>query len=163
MEIKIKSKTHGEIIFLVDDEDYIKILKYKWHVYPSRITNSFYIRTDSRNNDKHETILLHRLIMNAPKNLKVDHINHNTLDNRKCNLRICTHSENQRNQKIRKGLSSKYKGVHIKKGETKYTAQIKVNGKQIGLGKYINERDAAIAYNEAAIKYHKEFANINNV
>ena len=99
------------------------------------------------------------MIMNAQKGQEVDHRDHNTLDNRRENIRICTHAENMMNRQ--KGSGSKPKGVSEFKRTEKLRARIKVKGKDIHLGYFDNEDDAALAYNVAALKYHGEFACLN--
>lgn len=109
-------------------------------------------------------MLLARLVMNAPEGMCVDHINRNTLDNRKVNLRICTGSENGRNSKSKTGSTSRYKGVHVK-ARTKYSkiwiARIGHDGNQIYLGSFTKEEDAAIAYNKKAKELFGEYALLN--
>jgi hypothetical protein len=95
----------------------------------------------------------------------VDHKNHNGLDNRRNNLRICNDSENNRNgRKPRNGNTSQYKGVVLyeRYNKTKWRVQITVNNKVLHVGHYLTELEAALAYNEADIKYHGEFACLNN-
>lgn len=87
----------------------------------------------------------------------VDHKNGNTLDNKKCNLRICTNKENVRNQKINKRNTTGYKGVSYNKRDKKYAAYIKVDGKKISLGYYLSLEVAHEAYCNASKKYHVEF------
>jgi hypothetical protein len=99
--------------------------------------------------------------MNAPKGMIVDHINRNGLDNRKANLRLATISENCRNRGIRKGASSKFKGVHWCNTRKKWLVGIKLNGHRKHLGSFDNEIKAAKAYDEAAKKYHGQFATLN--
>lgn len=103
---------------------------------------------------------MHRFITNAPKELEVDHINGNRLDNRKENLRICTKSQNLRNQHKTCG-SSKYKGVSWRVRANKWESRIYVDGKKLFLGLYSDEEDAAKAYDKAAIQHYKEFAKTN--
>lgn len=102
---------------------------------------------------KQGLIEMHRFIMNFPKGKYVDHINHNTLDNRKCNLRICNNADNIRNGKIRTNNKSGHTGVSLNKTKTKWEANIKVNYKSIYLGVYSNIEDAIKARKEAEKKY----------
>ena len=96
--------------------------------------------------------------------MQVDHINGNRLDNRASNLRVCTHSQNQRNQTDRRTYTSSiYKGVSWHKGTQKWASNINVDGKMEYLGIFEDERDAAIAYNNAATLHFKEFASLNEV
>lgn len=98
-EMIINSPKYGNLIFLIDIDDIEKIEKYKWSAKYNKNVG-FYGQTQERNNRKNrKSIKLHRYIMNCPDNLVVDHINHNTLDNRKCNLRNVTQLENSRNRK----------------------------------------------------------------
>lgn len=114
-------------------------------------------------NIKRKKVYLHRFLLNAPSELFVDHINHDKSDNRRSNLRLCTHQENNMNQRIFDRGTSKYKGVFYDKRYNVWLSRISVNNISLYLGTYYNERDAAIAYNTAAIKYYKEFANLNEV
>jgi hypothetical protein len=101
--------------------------------------------------------------MGCPRNsgIYVDHINRNGLDCRKENLRIATNSQNNMNRGMFKNNTSGYRGVH-RKGNM-WRAMIYVSGKQIRLGTFKNIKDAASAYNAAAIQYHGEFASLNDV
>jgi hypothetical protein len=104
---------------------------------------------------------LHRMIMGANAGSVVDHINGNTMDNSRLNLRICTQSQNAKNRsKSTKSASSKYKGVHWHRG---WMASIRVNYKRIYLGVFKTEEAAAMAYNNAAVRYHGEFAKVNQL
>ncbi len=154
---------------LIDDEDYELISQYKWHVQKGK--NTYYavrhITTQSQNTAKNikykqKVIWMHRLIMKnkLKKNEDIDHINGNGLDNRRCNLRIATRSQNHMNRKKIRG-TSKYKGVYWYKRDKKWRVQIKFNKKHIYLGSFDDELEAAGTYDEAAIKYFGEFANPN--
>jgi len=106
---------------------------------------------------------MHRVIINAPRHLLVDHINHNGLDNRKANLRTATIAQNNVNRASykTKNSPSKYKGVYWSKRDKKWQVQICHNNKRKHIGQFDNEIQAAKAYDEAAKKYHKEFAVLN--
>lgn len=104
---------------------------------------------------------MHRLIMGFPEGKYVDHINGNSLDNRKSNLRVCTNSENQRNRYKTIRNTSGYKGVRLNTKRNKYDAEIGHHGKHYYLGTFLNPVDAAKAYDEMARKLHGEFAVLN--
>lgn len=103
---------------------------------------------------------MHKFLTDWPK---TDHIDGNGLNNQRRNLRPCTTAQNAANQTQQKGRSSLYKGVSWRKGRNKWRAGIKVNGKQINLGDFTNETEAALAYNKAAAEHFKEFARLNTV
>lgn len=112
-----------------------------------------------------------RKITAAPYGMVVDHINHNTLDNRRCNLRVCTRSDNARNNIGHKKRKAAFKGVyyhHAKKYNPNCTearpwrAYTRVHGKRIWLGYFATEADAAMAYNRYATKAFGEFAHLND-
>ncbi|MCY0913237.1 HNH endonuclease [Massilia antarctica] len=105
---------------------------------------------------------LHRFLMNEPKGLEVDHINGDPLDNRLCNLRICTHAENMRNRKMHKNNKCGAKGVYMdhRKRLNPYRAEIKVDGRKITLGAFATVDAAAQAYRVASKQYHGEFARL---
>ena len=140
---------------IVDDDDFEKINQYKWYVL--KCTHSFYaVRRESG-----RPLLMHRQIMGLECDKQVDHINHNGLDNRKSNLRIATCSQNQHNRRLQINNKSGYKGVSWTKHKNKWRANIRLNGKDIHLGYYENLIDAALAYDDAAKKYHEDFAVLN--
>ncbi len=98
--------------------------------------------------------------MQPPEGYEVDHINHDGLDNRRCNLRLATRANNCHNQRSFKG-SSKYKGVW-RVGE-KWAACIRVDGRSKRLGTFVSEKEAALAYNQAAREHYGEFAKLNEI
>jgi hypothetical protein len=137
---------------LIDDDDYNLIKGINWWISVKKYTR--YARNKKG--------MMHRVILGLmDKNILVDHKNGNGLDNRRANLRQCTIAENNRNVVKRISGTSKYRGVSWHKLEGKWQAQIKHNNSRRHLGYFINENDAAIAYNNAAKELHKEFASLN--
>lgn len=165
MKIIILSKGHE---CFVDDEDYDELMKNKWSSNCKRNKNVYAQRSQRRgprSEGKQGAIEMQRQIMNFPKGKVVDHINGNTLDNRKCNLRICDRNQNAMNNsgKRFKKYPTKYKGIKWDKSRNKWAVSIQVNKKTKYIGRYDSDIEAAKAYNEAAIKFYKEFANLNKI
>jgi hypothetical protein len=106
-------------------------------------------------------VYLHRVILNAPDDLDVDHKNRNGLDNRRCNLRLATISQNGANRALPANKTSKYRGVSIYRPRNVWQAQFKINGRNQGLGHFHNEEEAARAYDAMARKHFGEFAQLN--
>lgn len=99
--------------------------------------------------------------LNSKTHLTVDHKDHNRFNNRKENLRVCTQRQNMANMVLPKDNTSGYKGVHYDKNRKKYQASIGVNGKKKYLGRFNDPKEAAKAYNSAAIKYFGDYAYLN--
>lgn len=147
---------------MVDIDDFPRLSQWLWHVRKSG--GKPYAKRSGNDNGRIYPIYMHRVIMNCPDNLTVDHINGDVLDNRKANLRICTGSENLRNTAKRAGGTSRYKGVcRIKDRPGFWQAHIVHEGKQYNLGTYETEHDAAYAYNNAARHLHGEFGRLNQI
>lgn len=108
-----------------------------------------------------KTSTFHRFLLGGKPGLEIDHINGDRLDNRRSNLRFSSRSENARNSKPHKGSLSKFKGVSILCG--KWFAQIYLNKKNVYLGSFKSEKDAALAYNKKAKEEFGEFAYLNNI
>lgn len=165
LKFLVESKKYGNCEVLIDIEDWNKVKIYHWYLSINKNPNIFIISCNINNKkNKHTTLKLHRLILNLtdPK-IIVDHKFGNTLDNQKENLRICSIAENNRNQKLSKNNISGYKGVHWNKTKKKWHVTIGHNNKLIFLGYFENKTKAAKIYNQAAIKYHKEFAKLNEI
>lgn len=164
-EMKEINLTRGKVTF-IDDEDYERINQFKW--YASEMSKSFYaLRNSHQINYVRKSIYMHREILQLDDdNLLVDHINHNTLDNRKLNLRVCAKAENNRNRESHVGSHSKFKGVyHYSRGKSDFhfLSIICHNYKDYYLGLFKTEIEAALAYNEKAKELFGEFANLNQV
>lgn len=144
-------------IALIDADRAELVSKYAWYV----LTGYHYAAT--RCPDSGKIIYMHRLLTNAPSGYHVDHINGDVRDNRSVNLRVCTHSNNLCNQPIRRNNTSGYKGVSFRKDTKKWQAKIRVACKQHHLGYFLTKEDAALVYNEAAIRLHGEFAVLNEI
>jgi hypothetical protein len=132
---------------IVDDEDYEFLNQWQWHVNRKKCKTSSDLLYAKRF-EKRKTITMHRLILNAPKGMDVDHINGNGLDNRKCNLRIVSHRENMQNLTKFKG-TSKYPGVYWHKEKQKWHVKFKIGEKNHHVGYFVDEKKAYDAYLEA--------------
>ena len=141
---------------LVDDIDFPELNKLKWYAMKTSYGGYMAVRAVKR-----KKILMHRVVMDCPQGLDVDHISHSTLNNRKSNLRICSRSQNSMNSNPRKNTSSQYKGCCWYKRKRKWIAYIILNRKQIHLGYFDSEIEAARAYDKAAVEHFGEFALFN--
>ena len=99
--------------------------------------------------------------MDAPAGVMVDHINRDRLDNRRANLRMATNAQNQANVTKRQGMTSRYKGVSRHTATGRWQARISVEGKQMHLGYFAHEADAARAYDARAREVFGVFAQAN--
>lgn len=141
---------------IVDIQDVDVIATHHWYSSKGRKTRYAYSDVGKRPNRKH--VAMHRLIVDAPSGLVVDHINGNGLDNRRDNLRICTVRQNLMNEPPRKGA---YKGVSRCATTNRWVAQIKSNRSVIFIGRFDTPEEAARAYDERAFEMHGEFAFLN--
>ena len=155
-EIKL---TQGKVS-LIDDEDFELVSRHKWST--AKRGRTSYAKTNIYLNKKQVTLLMHTLITGKTQGLEMDHINHNGLDNRRCNLRHVTNIENHYNSRSRLNHSSIYKGVSWHKPTNKWRGTIGQNGRQYHLGLFTSEKEAALAYNKEAIKIFGEFACLNH-
>jgi hypothetical protein len=152
-KIDISTKKYTNLYAIVSDEDYQYLNQFKWS-----FTNGY-----ARRVSKKKTYLMHREIMNPQNGFVVDHINHDKLDNRRVNLRVCTQQKNTANRIKINGCTSKYKGVSWNKKNKNWNSEIMYNNKAIWLGCFKNEHDAGIAYNKKAIEIYGEYAYINKI
>lgn len=114
-KINLIGKKGRGLYAIIDEEDYDRVSKYNWHYSNGYAVNNFDLR-------------MHRLIMNPPHNMVVDHKNHNKLDNRRSNLRICTQFENSQNRVCE---FATYGNVYSNKDVTRWYASNRIKGKKI--------------------------------
>jgi hypothetical protein len=145
--IFIESPKYGRLLCTIDAEDYDKVSHTRWQVIKRR--DVFHVQSSSNHNE-----YIHRLILSSDK--IIDHKDGDGLNNVKSNLREADKRTNAQNRRVTPGT---LKGVRNRKG--KFVARIKVDGKDTWLGTYSTRKEAAIAYNEAALKYFGEFARLN--
>lgn len=145
----------GGDTFIFDDDDRALVESRSWRVL--RAAPGYHYLAAGKGD-----VLLHRLIAGAGKGECVDHIDGDTLNNRRANLRVCSHAENMRNRRKSSSSRSAYKGVSRQSGMDAWVARI--GGYKTGrtyLGTFREERDAALAYDAAAIKLYGDFARLN--
>lgn len=154
--IKISSKKYPGLYTKVSDCDYEWLNQYKW----SRINGNGWIYVCKRFyiNKKSVAISMASEIMKPPSGIKVDHINHDTFDNQRENLRMCTHGENMRNRQKQKNNTSGIIGVHYCNTYKIWKAQIRINKKRIALGSFVCPLIAMLSRKQAEHKYFGEFA-----
>lgn len=147
------------LVTLIDKEDFPLVGRFKW--YAGRNKNRFYACRRIRKGVG-GLLYLHRFLLDPPLGFSVDHKNGDSLDNRRENLRIATQQQNNQNQRVRAGKkTSIFKGVSFHKDTNKWQVKIKGPEKEIHLGLYLSEEEAAMAYDRAARKIFGEFAKCN--
>lgn len=169
--------SHG-FVALIDDDDWerslpvhfvggatadIVISEYTWQAHIGKRYRFPYARTFMRpdRGSGIRGILLHRAITGAKPGQLVDHINGNTLDNRKSNIRICSARQNMQNSGRHNG-ASQFKGVcRSRRNSRRWMAKIRIENTQVVLGYFDEEADAARAYDAAAVAHYGEFARLN--
>jgi len=145
--------------FYFDLEDFDKIKSYCWVLHKSRW--GYYVEARDIKNKNSKTLKMHRLVMNAEIDKKIDHINRITVNNQKSNLRIVGDLENQHNRGERKDNKTGRNGVMFRKDTEKYRVRIGLNYKEISVGQYDTLEGAIVARKNAEIKYYGEYARID--
>ena len=145
-EIKL---TRGQYA-MVDDKDFEWLNQWKWHA--TKTKYQFYARRTTTLAGKHIAQSMHRLILDAKKGEEVDHMNRNSLDNRRENIKICTRSENNRNRQVFGG--SKHRGVCWNKGSKKWASYLITEDEKFYLGLFKEEKDASDAFNKKYKEIH---------
>ena len=159
-ESKIKAKVFIPLnlgkVTVVDFCDYEKIKNIKWYV--NHNGKNFYVERQIKINKKIKRYSLHRVIVNAKNNQEVDHRDGDALNNIRKNLRVCTHQENMRNQRVRINNTSGYRGVYYNKSHKKWRAQIQDrNGNRKYLGSFDTPEEAASVFDRAALSIYGKF------
>ena len=144
------------LVALFSPQDFAMIAPHNWYANPTR--GMFYASRGGKANEKTKTVKMHKQISSGER---VDHINNDSLDNRRENLRPCTQAENSRNAKPWGAV--KFKGVSYHKTSGKYRARIRIDGATRQIGVFDTPERAAIAYNNAAKAAYGEFAYLNEV
>jgi len=157
--------TQGKVA-LVDDVDFDWLNQWKWYCVDDRgrfyaVRSRWNKTTKRRERIQMGTAIMGRQLGQKLERFITDHVSGDGLDNRWCNLRLCTHKENGRNRRKQANCSSQYKGVTWCSRNEKWQASIKVDGHQYYLGRFAEEKTAAQAYNIAALERFGEFARLN--
>mgnify|MGYP001591247148 FL=1 len=135
---------------LIDDEEIPLVQRYRWCAVYAKHTKSYYAVSSMKSKTGDwRNMRMHRLIMNCPKDKQVDHINHDTLDNRKINLRIVNNAENNQNRRAQSGSKSEIRGVTWRADTQKWHVRVELNGKKHCFGQYLNLKDAEMAAKNA--------------
>lgn len=154
---QIKLNGRSGLYFTIDEEDYDSVIQFKWYLLKGSNTN--YARRNIRREDNSlSQQLLHTFLTGYSR---TDHINYNGLDCRRSNMRKVSDSQNQFNKRIQVGGTSKHKGVHWHKASQKWFAQIKADGKHYYLGLFVDEIEAAKAWDSKAKVLHGKYAVLN--
>jgi hypothetical protein len=161
VEIKLGLRKPKGLVAIVDEADR-DLAELSWYPNPS----GYAIRNDGIGKQRHG-VFMHRIILERVLDRPlthtelVDHIDGDPRNNTRANLRLANAAENARNRRLHKNSKTGYKGVSWSKKRSKYIAFISVNRQSTYLGGFVDILDAARAYNEAALKYHGEFALLN--
>lgn len=143
---------------LIDQADLDLISTHKWSIQDDGRGRQFALAT-SRATGKKRSVRMHRLILDAPEGVQVDHANGNTLDNRRSNLRLASAGDNQRNKDEAESESG-YKGVH-RKERGGWEASICVDNRNQSLGRFSSAAEAALVRDIASLEHHGDFASTN--
>jgi len=140
---------------IVDDDDYLNLIAFKWYY-----SHGYAVRHPKMvRGYRRGKISIHREILHTPKGKLTDHINGNTLDNRKSNLRIVDIYKNGWNQKILKNTPSGFKDIYWRKTDKAWEVRVMEHGKRHSVGYFKNKDDAVDALLRALKKYHQGYAN----
>lgn len=148
------------LVTIIDARDFALICNHKW--YASKGGNTQYAVTNIYREDRSRgRLALHRVLMDAPAGMDVDHIDGDGLNNRRSNLRLATRSQNIYNKPANRGGTSKFKGVHWNPKLNKWRASVTIKGVKTNIGCFVDEADAARAYDVKARELFGEYARLN--
>jgi hypothetical protein len=151
-------KTTNNFLFIVDDDWAPLVRNHTWCASGAKKSKKKYVTAKLYVDKKTETFLLHRLIVGALRGETVDHINGNSFDNRRANLRVATHQENLFNRGARKDSESGLKCVFYDKSRGKWAVRIKTKQQGRFFKRYPTKEVAIAEYNRIAREWHGEFA-----
>lgn len=156
IRIPLHSRKYPGMFAIIDEADAELVSQFVW--IPSLCDGKWYVQAWDKSRKRH--IYLHRFLTGARRRRRVDHVNHDGLDNRRENLRVCSNAQNMWNRKgPQRNNRSGYIGVYRKR--SKWSACICTNGKTRYLGVYETPEEAARVRDAAAKKYHGQFAALN--
>lgn len=162
MVITIHSSVHGTHNVIYDDSDHDIVSKHTWCLHKRKKGGGIYAVTNTKRPNK-KLLSMEHVIMGS---IWIDHINLDSLDNRRINLRKATRSQNAFNHKVKRDCKSGYKGVGLiipKYGKPYYQVACCAHGKRVYGGVFSDPIVAAKRYNELAMQLHGEFANLNKI
>lgn len=163
-EVKLYGAKAAGRVALVDDADYEIVMQHRWNAAEIAGTDTrrpegpYAQATTYPARGSHSTIRMHTLLTGF---YRTDHIDHDTLNNQRYNLREATNSQNQGNRVVNKSSASAYKGVSWVASKRSWIAQVQVDNRRYYLGRFSNEVDAARAYDVGAVEAFGEFALTN--
>lgn len=140
---------------IIDAADAESAGRFNWYALVTKYGHTYALRARRKEDD--EPQLLHRMLTKAPAGMDVDHINGNGLDNRRENLRVCTHAQNMANQRIERPNRLGYRGIY-QQTPTSFRAEISVKDKKVNLGNYRTAAEAAAVYQRAVVEIRGEYA-----
>ncbi len=147
-------------VALIDEVDADVVLRLNWYLSSSGAGPWGYALAKPYIDGVQPSIWMHRLILGATKGQYVDHRNHEGLDNRRFNIRLCTQSQNNANARSKRGQSG-FRGVYRTQSGRPWVAKVQVDNKIITIGRFDDKACAALAYDDAAIRFFGEFATLN--
>ncbi len=153
---RIISLTQGQFA-IVDADMYDYLSQWKWYTKKKKYT--YYAVRNIGKSPNQRQVFMHHEILNCIIGKEVDHINNRGYDNRRINIRCCTHTQN--NQNRHNTSPHHYKGISWNKDHKKWLVRIQHNGKAIHIGYYDNDIEAARAYDKNALELFGEFAYLN--